>query len=176
MSPTPTPTPPIEMFLKQDQTYDAILHTTEGDIKIKLFQNEVPVAANNFAMLVRDGFYNGLTFHRVVEGFMIQGGDPNGDGTGDPGYSFADEAITRDYTRGTIAYANSGPNTNGSQFFIMHQDYGLAKNYVIFGEVTEGMDVVDKIATAETKYDDFGYEKSVPIDPVTITSAELVEE
>jgi len=103
---------------------------------------------------------------------MIQGGDPKGDGTGGPGYTFADEPFAGDYNRGTVAMANAGPNTNGSQFFIMHQNYPLPKNYVIFGQVVKGMEVVDKIATAPTES---GGENSKPINPVKVTSVEIVE-
>ena len=108
-----------------------------------------------------------------MDGFMIQGGDPNGDGTGDPGYQFNDEPVTKDYTRGIVAYANSGANTNGSQFFIMHADYPLPKNYVIFGEVTSGMDTVDKIAAAPVIANQYG-EESTPVTPVVIQKAELI--
>jgi cyclophilin family peptidyl-prolyl cis-trans isomerase len=103
---------------------------------------------------------------------MIQGGDPIGNGTGGPGYTFADEPFTGEYTKGTIAMANAGPNTNGSQFFIMHSDYPLPKNYVIFGKVTKGLEVVDKIAEAPTKP---GGEGSTPITPVKITSIQINE-
>ena len=103
---------------------------------------------------------------------MIQGGDPNGNGTGGPGYKFNDEPIIQDYTRGTIAMANSGPNTNGSQFFIMHADYPLPKNWVIFGRVTSGIETVDKIATAQTIP---GGEGSTPVNPVTIKSVTIID-
>ena len=105
---------------------------------------------------------------------MIQGGDPEGTGAGGPGYSFDDEKFEGDYTRGTIAMANAGPNTNGSQFFIMHADYALPKNYVIFGKVASGLDVVDSIATAPTTQSAMG-ENSKPITPVSITSIDIVE-
>ena len=105
---------------------------------------------------------------------MIQGGDPKGDGTGGPGYKFADEPFEGEYTRGTIAMANAGPNTNGSQFFIMHKDYDLPKNYVIFGKVSKGMEVVDKIAEAPVKQNSMG-ENSTPVNPVSINSVEIIE-
>jgi cyclophilin family peptidyl-prolyl cis-trans isomerase len=105
---------------------------------------------------------------------MIQGGDPKGDGTGGPGYFFDDELFSGDYTRGTLAMANAGRNTNGSQFFIIHKDYQLPKNYVIFGKVTGGMDVVDKIATASVEMNAFG-EESKPVSPVVINSVEIIE-
>ncbi len=123
------------------------IETEKGDIVIELFEETAPLAAGNFEKLVNDGFYDGLTFHRREEGFVIQGGDPNGNGTGGPGYTFEDE-LADDYTyeRGIVAMANRGPNTNGSQFFIMLDDVPqLPKLYTIFGRVTEGMDVVDQI-------------------------------
>jgi len=109
----------------------------------------------------------------VISGFMVQGGNPKGDGTGGPGYQFNDEPITGEYKRGTVAMANSGPNTNGSQFFIMHADYALPKNYVIFGQVTAGLDVVDKIATAPVTRSRSG-ENSQPVNPVIIESATVL--
>ena len=105
-----------------------------------------PLASSNFIFLANEKFYDGLTFHRREEGFVIQGGDPLGNGTGGPGYTFADEPVTGDYLRGVVAMANAGPNTNGSQFFIMLADHPeLPKNYTIFGKVVEGMETVDKI-------------------------------
>lgn len=122
----------------------ARIKTQKGDIVIELFK-EAPLASSNFIFLTNEKFYDGLVIHRRVEGFVIQGGDPNGDGTGGPGYQFADEKVTRDYKRGIVAMANAGPNTNGSQFFIMLADHPLSKSYTIFGQVVEGMEVVDKI-------------------------------
>ncbi len=125
------------------------LSTGKGSIIIELFGNS-PIAASNFVNLVNKGFYDGLTFHRREEGFVIQGGDPRGDGTGGPGYTFVDEPVTRDYMRGIVAMANAGPNTNGSQFFIMLADAPqLPKQYTIFGKVVEGMDVVDQIVAGD---------------------------
>ncbi len=139
---------------KYQKIMNATVKTSLGDIKIELNGQNMPITAGNFAKLAEAGFYNGVKFHRVISGFMIQGGDPltKDDskkqmwGTGDPGYKFDDEPFEGEYSRGTIAMANSGPNTNGSQFFIMHQDYPLPPQYVIFGKVVEGLDVVDKIA------------------------------
>lgn len=165
-----------EIFLSSGRDYVVTLNTNKGDIKIKLFQNEVPVAANNFAFLAKDGFYDGVVFHRVVKGFMIQGGDPTGTGMGGPGYSFEDEPVTRSYDRGVVAYANSGADTNGSQFFIMHADYPLPPQYVIFGEVTDGMDTVDAIAGSKVMINDSGSEVSKPVETIVITSATLAEE
>lgn len=116
-----------------------------GKIVISFFPQEAPLAVTNFQTLAADGFYDGLTFHRREEGFVIQGGDPSGNGTGGPGYQFADEPVSRRYSRGIVAMANAGPNTNGSQFFIMLANNSLPPNYTIFGEVTSGMDVVDQV-------------------------------
>lgn len=160
------------MQLDKAKTYTAVLTTTEGPITIALNATETPITVNNFVTLAKKDFYNNTIFHRVIDGFMIQGGDPTGTGSGGPGYKFADEPFTGDYTRGTVAMANSGPNTNGSQFFIMHKDYNLPKNYVIFGKVTDGMDVVDKIATAPVEA---GGEGSSPVNPVKITSVAISE-
>ncbi|MDD3487569.1 MAG: peptidylprolyl isomerase [Candidatus Moranbacteria bacterium] len=162
------------MQIDQAKTYVATLKTDEGDIEITLDASRVPITVNNFVSLSRDGFYNGTIFHRVIKGFMIQGGDPEGNGTGGPGYSFDDENLEGEYVRGTIAMANSGPDTNGSQFFIMHADYALPNNYVIFGHVTNGMDVVDKIATAEVAMSSSG-ENSKPVNPVRVDSVEIIE-
>lgn len=160
---------PPEMTIDETKTYEATLKTSTGDITIELYAKATPITVNNFVSLARQGFYDGVIFHRVIKGFMIQGGDPNGSGTGGPGYKFDDEPFTGEYTRGTVAMANSGPNTNGSQFFIMHADTPLPKNYVIFGKVTDGMDTVDKIAEAPTKANDY------PLNPVTINSVEIIE-
>lgn len=137
----------------------ATIETDKGPIEIEFFAAEQPKAVENFRLLAEHGYYDGLTFHRIVKGFMIQGGDPAGDGTGGEsawGDSFADEINAQSplyddgYKRGIVAMANAGPNTNGSQFFIMHQDYQLPPSYVIFAKVTTGMDVVDTIANTPT--------------------------
>ena len=159
-----------EMEIDVEQTYRVTLNTTQGSIVIELDSKNTPITSNNFVYLAEKGFYNNTIFHRVIDGFMIQGGDPRGDGTGGPGYTFADEDIVGEYQRGTVAMANSGANTNGSQFFIMHQDNPLPKNYVIFGQVIEGMEVVDSIATAPVAMSLSG-EKSRPIQPVMVKSA-----
>lgn len=124
----------------------ARISTKYGDIVIRLFDDTAPITVSNFVYLTEGGYYNGLTFHRREEGFVIQGGDPSGNGSGGPGYSFEDE-LNDDYTyaRGIVAMANRGPDTNGSQFFIMLDDAPLPKAYSIFGEVLEGMDVVDQV-------------------------------
>jgi len=162
------------MQIDKNKQYTAILDTTQGKITIDLYASKTPLTVNNFVSLARKNFYNNTIFHRVIKSFMIQGGDPNGDGTGGPGYQFNDEPFEGEYTRGTIAMANSGPNTNGSQFFIMQQDNELAKNYVIFGKIIEGLDVVDKIADAPVTQNSNG-EMSKPINPVTVKSVEIIE-
>ncbi|MDD4351440.1 MAG: peptidylprolyl isomerase [Candidatus Gracilibacteria bacterium] len=153
------------------KSYTAILHTNEGDIEIALSQ-ETPKTSENFFKLAQQGFYDGTIFHRVIKGFMIQGGDPEGTGAGGPGYTFADEPFSGSYERGTVAMANRGPDTNGSQFFIMHQDYALPHNYVIFAKVTKGLEVVDKIATAAVQ-SSFSGEASSPVEPVMVERVEI---
>lgn len=126
------------------------ISTEKGAIVFELFADTAPATVSNFVYLTQAGYYNAVTFHRREEGFVIQGGDPNGNGTGGPGYEFPDE-LDDDYTyeRGIVAMANRGPNTNGSQFFIMLGDTPLPKAYTIFGRVTEGMEVVDEIAVGD---------------------------
>lgn len=161
------------MTIDKTKSYTAIMKTTEGTIKIKLNAAQTPITVNNFVGLAKKNFYDNTIFHRVIKGFMIQGGDPNGNGSGGPGYSFADEPFTGEYTRGTVAMANAGPNTNGSQFFIMHKDNPLPKNYVIFGQVIEGIEVVDKIA--ETPVDNPGSQSPKPLTPIKILSVQIEE-
>jgi len=176
---TATPVPTIilqkgnkAMEIDTKKSYEAILKTNLGDITVALNASATPITVNNFVTLARKNFYDSTIFHRIIKGFMIQGGDPNGTGTGGPGYSFDDEPFTGEYSRGTVAMANAGPNTNGSQFFIMHADVPLPKNYVIFGQVTKGMEVVDKIATAATKPEGEG---STPVNPTIVSTIEIVE-
>jgi len=163
-------------------TTRATIATEKGEIEIDLFTVGAPRAAANFIDLARKGFYDGVIFHRVIPGFVIQGGDgefgrkeelnASRVGTGGPGYKFADEPVQGEYHRGTVAMANAGPNTNGSQFFICHQDLAgrLPKNYTIFGQVTKGLEVVDAIAAGRTGAGDR------PVDPVAMTSVTIVEE
>lgn len=169
---------PPAMSIDAKKTYTAIFATTKGEIKLTLHASEAPITVNNFVFLAREGFYNGTAFHRIIQGFMIQGGDPKGDGTGGPGYRFADEPITRDYTRGTLAMANAGPNTNGSQFFIMHQDNSLPKNYVIFGTIdpadTASLATLDAIASVPVGQSASG-ERSKPLETVTLQQVTIVE-
>ncbi len=168
-------TPPnLKLDITKD--YKVKLKTSEGDITIKINALDTVMASTNFVYLARIGFYDGLTFHRVVKDFMIQGGCPVGNGTGGPGYNFNDEPFEGEYVRGTVAMANSGPNTNGSQFFIIHKDsLQLPKDYVIFGKVIEGIEVVDKIANTPVSDNGVG-EISKPNYPVNIISAEVIEE
>ncbi len=142
------PRPPA-LTIDESGSYSATLHTSHGDIEIDFFADRSPNTVNNFLFLAGEGYYDGVIFHRVVPGFVIQGGDPTGSGSGGPGYQLADElAGPGAYRRGTVAMANAGPNTNGSQFFICLDDVGLPHAYTIFGTVTSGMDAVDSIATA----------------------------
>ena len=135
-----------------NKSYTAKLETNHGDITVELDAVNAPQTVNNFVFLARDGFYDGVIFHRVIPGFVAQAGDPTGTGRGGPGYAFDDELNDpRPYTRGIVAMANSGPNTNGSQFFIVHEDVGLPYAYTIFGEVISGLDVVDAIAATPTE-------------------------
>lgn len=170
---------PPAMSIDSTKTYTATITTDKGLMVVKLFAKDTPVAVNNFVFLSREGFYNNTIFHRIMKGFMIQGGDPLGNGTGGPGYRFADEPITHDYTRGTIAMANSGPNTNGSQFFIMHADYPLPKKYVIFGTIdpTDSASLAALDALANIPVTDNGTgENSKPVTPPVIQSVQIKEE
>jgi cyclophilin family peptidyl-prolyl cis-trans isomerase len=145
------------------------MRTTEGVIVFELFDDDAPDTVANFKKLATEGFYDGLIFHRVIKDFMIQGGCPTGTGTGDPGYKFDDEINDHKVVRGALAMANSGPNTNGSQFFVVTIDAApwLDGKHTVFGEVTDGMDVVDRIEGAPTK----GADR--PVEPIQIASIEL---
>lgn len=146
---------PPELTVDLAKSYSAVIATNHGDIHVDLDVARSPQTVNNFVFLAREGFYDDVVFHRVIENFMIQGGDPTGTGTGGPGYKFRDEIEgAGSYERGTVAMANSGPHTNGSQFFIMHKDMGLPHSYTIFGKVTDGIDTVDSIAGSETDRSD----------------------
>ncbi|MGH8928841.1 MAG: peptidylprolyl isomerase [Acidimicrobiia bacterium] len=141
-----------ELAIDVDKTYIAQLDTNHGPITIKLQAERAPQTVNNFVFLANEGFYDDVIFHRVVPGFVIQGGDPTGTGRGGPGYKFRDELDKPGaYGRGTVAMANAGPNTNGSQFFVCLADVGLPHAYTIFGEVTAGMEAVDSIAALPTR-------------------------
>ncbi len=160
---------PPEMAIDVAKTYTATIETTAGTMTAQLFASEAPRTVNNFVFLAREGFYADVIFHRVNRGFMSQGGDPTGTGTGGPGYRFADEPVSRQYLRGTLAMANAGPNTNGSQFFVMHADYPLPPNYTIFGKLSAGEEVVDAIAGAPTGAQDR------PVEPIAIKSVTIAE-
>ena len=164
------PSPP-SMTIDAAASYTAVLNTSAGPITVELLAAEAPNTVNNFVFLARQGFYDNVIFHRTIPGFMIQGGDPTGTGGGGPGYRFADEPVQRAYDRGIMAMANAGPNTNGSQFFIMHADYALPPNYTIFGQAVAGLETIDAIATAPTQP---GGEGSKPVNPVVIQSVEIV--
>ncbi len=152
--------PKVPAGAKSSGGLHAVLETDKGAIEIEFFPSDAPKAVENFRLLAEHGYYNGVTFHRIVKGFMLQGGDPEGTGRGGEsawGGKFADE-IKADsplyqagYKRGVLAMANAGPNTNGSQFFIMHRDYPLHPAFVIFGKVTKGLEIVDAIAELPTK-------------------------
>ena len=147
------------------------LHTSEGPIQIELFPEDAPKTVANFTKLAGEGFYDGLTFHRVIPDFMVQAGCPQGDGTGGPGYTFEDEPNQHHVARGALAMANAGPNTNGSQFFIVTAAAcpWLDGKHTVFGRVVEGQDIVDRISTAPAD----GRDR--PRDPITIDRVELAD-
>lgn len=161
----PTTTPVSNSF---NNMHTVTLSTNRGDIVFQTYDADAPKTVANFIELAGKGYYENVIFHRVISGFMIQGGDPTGTGRGGPGYTFADElnpsteSARLGYVRGTVAMANAGPNTNGSQFFIMHKDYPLPHSYTIFGHVIQGQDVVDAIAASKTDKDDR------PLTPIVI--------
>lgn len=174
-NPMPTkqyPSPPA-LSLDATKTYTATLETDKGVIEMALNAKATPVTVNNFVFLAKEKFYDGTIFHRTIPGFMIQGGDPLGTGMGGPGYRFDDEVFTGEYQRGIVAMANAGPDTNGSQFFIMHADYALPPNYVIFGQVIKGLEIVDAIATAPTQPSGEG---SKPVTPVVVKTVTISEQ
>jgi cyclophilin family peptidyl-prolyl cis-trans isomerase len=163
-----------EMNINTNSSYTAVIKTNLGDMTVEFFTDDAPITVNNFISLSKDGYYDNVIFHRVISGFMIQGGDPSGTGHGDygkyPGYKFDDELNNqRPYEKGILAMANAGPNTNGSQFFIMHVDYPLPYSYTIFGQVVDGFDVIDKIASVETDSAD------KPTIDVVISTVEITE-
>ena len=163
-----------EMNIDISKKYTAVIKTSMGDMSVEFFTEDAPITVNNFINLSRDGYYDNVIFHRVISGFMIQGGDPSGTGHGEmgkyPGYKFEDELNNqRSYEKGILAMANAGPDTNGSQFFIMHVDYPLPYQYTIFGLVTDGLDIIDKIASVETGDGD------KPVNDVLIENVEIKE-
>ncbi len=148
---------------------NATMQTNHGSIELELFDDEAPKTVQNFVKLARDGFYDGVIFHRVIQDFMIQGGDPTGTGSGGPGYQFEDEFNDHKIVRGALAMANAGPNTNGSQFFIVTTEAApwLDGKHTVFGQVTSGMDVVDTIENVDTGPGDRPREE-VRIESVTV--------
>jgi cyclophilin family peptidyl-prolyl cis-trans isomerase len=164
-----------EEVMEEGVDYGAVIKTSVGDIEIDLFEDEAPITVNSFLFLSKERFYDDLIFHRVIKDFVIQGGDPKGDGTGGPGYQIVDEITERTYEPYTLGMANSGPNTNGSQFFITTGDIpdqsleALDGKYTIFGKVTSGFAVVDAIERVKTDVND------KPVNSVVIESIQIVE-
>jgi len=141
---------PPAMTIDTGKQYTATIETEKGNLVLELFASDVPVTVNNFVFLAREGFYDGTTFHRVIPGFMAQGGDPTGTGAGNPGYSFADEFTDHIHVAGTLSMANSGPNTNGCQFFITYAPQPhLDGKHSVFGQLIEGMDVLEKLTNGD---------------------------
>jgi cyclophilin family peptidyl-prolyl cis-trans isomerase len=172
-----SPTASTTVLIKElkNNMHTVSIETNKGTIVFETYDSDSPNTVNNFMSLANKGFYNEVIFHRVIKGFMIQGGDPTGTGRGGPGYTFADElnpstdSYKNGYKRGVVAMANSGPNTNGSQFFIMHKDTPLPNAYTIFGNVVSGMEVVDAIANTKIGAEDR------PVENITIKSVTVVE-
>lgn len=170
---------PPEMKIDPDKKYTAVMKTSLGDIKIELFAKDAPKTVNNFVFLAREGFYDGVIFHRIIKDFMIQGGDPTGTGRGGPGYRFEDELpVKRSYEPGIVAMANAGRNTQGSQFFICNgpscKNLDQLPNYTQFGKVVEGMETVAKLSSVEVVM--ANGEMSKPKVPPVIQSVTIVEE
>ena len=167
---------PPQMVIDPARLYTAVLETSKGQITLQLLPEAAPVTVNNFVCLTRAGYYTNAPFHRIVEGFVIQGGDPTGTGSGGPGYQFEDEPVLGEYLPGYVAMANAGANTNGSQFFIITADLRdrLPKQYNLFARVIDGQDTVDAIAAVETAPNQQG-EVSVPVEPVTLNSVTVYE-
>ncbi len=166
---------PPDLIIEPTKHYSATIRTNHGDMTLDLLPAEAPRAVNNFVFLAREGFYDNGCFHRVLSGFMVQGGCPLGTGTGGPGYRFQDEPVTRPYVKGTLAMANAGPNTNGSQFFIVHgENAGLPPNYTIFGTLMEGEDVLDTLAGSPVTSGSGG-ERSRPTERLEIHTVAINE-
>jgi peptidylprolyl isomerase len=163
---------PPPMTINKSGKYTALVKTTKGDFTIDILPQQGPIAANNFVFLAKQGFYTDVPIHRIVTGFMIQTGDPTGTGSGGPGYAIKDDPVKIPYTRGVVAMANAGPDTGGSQFFVMHKDYNLPPDYSIFGKVTKGLDTID--ALADTPVQDNGQgEISSPTEKVELISVTI---
>ncbi len=164
------------LILDPAMRYSATIRTSLGNLTLDLLPAEAPRAVNNFVFLARDGFYDNGCFHRVIKGFMIQGGCPQGTGRGGPGYRFPDEPVNRPYVKGTLAMANAGPNTNGSQFFIVHGDNaGLPPNYTIFGALSQGEDTLESLANAPVAASQGG-EPSSPTERLEIHGIDIDEQ
>ena len=168
--------PPAENnSIKNNMNHVITIKTNMGEIRFMTYDADAPKAANNFITLAQEGFYDGVIFHRVIDGFMIQGGDPTGIGTGGPGYTIEDElnpeaeSYKEGYKKGVVAMANAGPDTNGSQFFIMVADYPLPHNYTIFGKVISGQDVADAIAKVKKDSND------KPVSPIIMEKVTVEE-
>jgi cyclophilin family peptidyl-prolyl cis-trans isomerase len=168
---------PPPMVTEPGRTYRAVLETNLGEMCIELLPEEAPLTVNNFVFLAREGFYTNVPIHRIVPGFVIQTGDPTGTGMGGPGYRFPDEPVVSEYSLGTVAMANAGPNTNGSQFFIVLADLRgrLPKQYTIFGRLVSGLDVLQRIASVPVMRGPSG-EVSSPREPVTLQRVTILEE
>ena len=167
---------PFDLALDPAKTYTAVIKTNFGPFTVEFYPEDAPNTVNNFVSLAKDGYYDNTPFHRIIAGFVIQGGDPTGTGAGGPGYRFNDEPIAKDYTKGTLAMANAGTNTNGSQFFVVLDNLAgpLPKIYTIFGNVIEGIDVVDAIAAVPVGASRSG-ERSAPAQPVMLESVTVIE-
>jgi cyclophilin family peptidyl-prolyl cis-trans isomerase len=168
-------TPEENNSIKNNMNHIVTIKTNMGEIRFMTYNTDAPKAVNNFITLAKQGFYDGVIFHRVIDGFMIQGGDPTGTGSGGPGYTFEDElnpeaeSYKEGYKKGAVAMANAGPDTNGSQFFIMVADYPLPHNYTIFGKVISGQDVADAIAKLKKDSND------KPVSPITMEKVTVEE-
>jgi cyclophilin family peptidyl-prolyl cis-trans isomerase len=175
-TPPSWPAPP-PMGIDPEQPYTVTIKTSLGEMTAELYAKDAPNTVNNFVFLSKEGFYNGVIFHRIIKEFMVQTGDPTGTGRGGPGYRFADELSgPQGYTQGTLAMANAGPNTQGSQFFICHGSRAerLPKSYTIFGKVTAGLEVLDTIALVPVKAGPSG-EVSSPVEPPVIETIVVLD-
>jgi cyclophilin family peptidyl-prolyl cis-trans isomerase len=172
-------TSPPAMTIDQNKTYCAVVQTNKGDFTLQLFAKDAPLTVNNFVFLAKENYFNGIVFHRIIQSFMVQTGDPTGTGMGNPGYKFADELKTPyKYGPGMVAMANSGPNTNGSQFFICSgmdsESLNKKPDYTIFAKVASGMDTVSKIAATPVQANASG-EQSSPTEKVMINAIQIIE-
>lgn len=184
-SPTPmmkSYSEPPQMTIDKTKIYVAVMETSKGSMRLRLNARDVPVTVNSFVFLAKEGFYNQTRFHRIIKDFMVQGGDPKGDGTGGPGYSVRDEKVVGDYKRGTIAMAKTGAEpagTAGSQFFIVHQDSDLPKDYAIIGQIevsdTASLATLDAIASVRVGPSSMG-ELSTPLESVTLNTVKIEEQ